>query len=104
MPEAVSEHLPEPETAIGPVRVQVLNEVTNSANGDWALYFQRVRYIAKDDEKCGYRFIWRRPDGSLQAARGQARLPSIAEARALMTMAEEAGWGGYVADEETCQF
>jgi hypothetical protein len=41
----------------------------------------------------GYRYIWRRPDGSLQAARGQARIPSIKVARQLMKEAEEAGWG-----------
>jgi hypothetical protein len=43
----------------------------------------------------GYRFIWRRPDSSLQAARGQARIPSIEVARGLMQRAEEEGWGQY---------
>ncbi len=102
----MSEAAPEliAEEAIGPVRVQVLNEVPTQQGNYWMLCFQRVRYIAKNDEKCGYRFIWRRPDKSLQAARGQARLPSIAEARDLMDQAVAAGWGHYVADEETCLF
>jgi hypothetical protein len=41
----------------------------------------------------GYRFIWRRPDGSLQAARGQARIPSIGDAEKLIQMARSGGWG-----------
>jgi hypothetical protein len=43
----------------------------------------------------GYRFIWRRPNGSLQAARGGARIPSIEVARQLMKRAEKAGWGNH---------
>jgi len=39
----------------------------------------------------GYRFIWRKPDGTLQAARGQARIPSAAEMFQLIQMATEAG-------------
>ena len=26
---------------------------------------------------CGFRFIWKTPEGKLQAARGQARIPDI---------------------------
>lgn len=41
------------------------------------------------------RFIWLRPDGNLQAARGQARIPSLSVARELMKAAEQAGWGNH---------
>jgi hypothetical protein len=48
-------------------------------DGEWALCFQECTWTyhnpVNDDEE-GYRFIWKRPDGSLQA-RGAARLPSI---------------------------
>ena len=48
-------------------RVQVLNEVKTYPEGGWRLCFQRVRYIYDDGSiQEGYRFIWRRPDGSLQ--------------------------------------
>ncbi len=46
----------------------------------------------------GFRFIWRRPDGSLQGARGQARIPSLKHARLLMAEAEKKGWGNYQLD------
>ena len=62
-------------------RVVVLNEVRNdNVNpGEWCLCFQYCRYEYGDGtEDNGYRFIWRRPDGTLQGARGQARIPSIA--------------------------
>lgn len=59
--------------------VEVLKETSSSAteNG-YTLCFQYCTYHYSDGTKQrGYRFIWRRPDGSLQAARGQARIPSI---------------------------
>jgi len=60
------------------------------------LCLQWGRYIYDDGElEEGYRFIWRRSDGSLQAARGQARIPSLRIARILMEVAEEQGWGSY---------
>lgn len=75
-------------------RVQVIQEAVHGAPGDWRLCFQRCRYIyGNGDMEEGYRFIWRRPDGSLQAARGQARIPSMKIAYELMKAAEEAGWG-----------
>jgi hypothetical protein len=43
------------------------------------------------DEK-GYRFIWRRPDGTLQLARGQARISSTADMFDLLQRAARAGW------------
>lgn len=75
-------------------RVQVIAEVIEGSSGYWRLCFQWCRYIYADGTmQEGYRFIWRRPDGSLQAARGQARIPSLKVARELMKRAEEAGWG-----------
>lgn len=47
---------------------------------DWQLCFQYGIYKYDPDENnhvhqdAGYRFIWRRPNGQLQGARGQARL------------------------------
>lgn len=79
-------------------RFQIIKEIcTDGAEtGDWKLCFQYGRYYYDEgglDE--GYRFIWRRPDGSLQAARGQARIPSIEYAKNLMDKAIDAGWGNY---------
>jgi hypothetical protein len=81
-------------------RVAVLNEVTLDQPKDWQLCFQRCRYMYDDGSiQDGFRFIWRRPDGSLQAARGQARIPSLKDARLLMAEAEKAGWGHYELDD-----
>lgn len=75
-------------------RVQVIREAVDGQEGDWRLCFQWCRYIYDDGTmEEGYRFIWRRPDGSLQAARGQARIPSIGTARMLMDKAGDEGWG-----------
>lgn len=89
-------------------RVQVINETTlntNPAPDDWTLWFQWCRYIYDDGHtQFGYRFIWKRPKsqgGALQAARGQARIPSIAEIEKLITKAKQSGWGNYDADNET---
>ena len=60
------------------------------------LCFQHCLYHY-DNGVCdeGYRFIWRRPDDaeSLQAARGQAILPSVEVITKLISLAEENGWG-----------
>jgi hypothetical protein len=74
----------------------VLNEVTGDPVNDSQLCFQWCRYVYLDGAlEEGYRFIWRRPDGSLQAARGQARIPSIEIARKLMDKAVAEGWGNH---------
>lgn len=81
-------------------RVQILNEVAVGEPNDWRLCFQRVRYVYDDGSlEEGFRFIWRRPDGSLQGARGQARIPALRVARILMARAEEEGWGHFEADD-----
>ena len=82
------------------VRVKVIEEVRTAdpkESGKWELAFQWCRYIDQDDGSSyhGYRFIWYRPNGSLQAARGQARLPSIRLIRELTERAESEGWGSY---------
>lgn len=77
--------------------VKILNEVTNGVPGDWRLCFQWCEYIYDDGStENGYRFIWRRPDGSLQAARGQARIPSLKDINELTYLAAKDGWLGSV--------
>jgi hypothetical protein len=86
-------------------RVQVINETTlnNSQPIDWTLWFQWCRYLYDDGTmEYGYRFIWKRPQaegGSLQAARGQARIPSVTMLEQLVAQARAGGWGGYNADD-----
>ena len=58
--------------------VKICKEVPERTQNDkdWTLHFQKVTYYFDNgDTKDGFRFIWRRPDGSLQAARGQALIP-----------------------------
>ena len=82
------------DEARGTARVQVIQEAVHGYPGEWRLCFQWCRYIFSNGEmQEGYRFIWRRPDGSLQAARGQARIPSIRVAGELIKAAEVEGWG-----------
>lgn len=58
----------------------IAKEVRVGPTGDWQLCFQygTYEYDPNPDESIttekGYRFIWRRPNGQLQGARGQARL------------------------------
>jgi len=88
-------------------RVQVLNETKSSENisldDNWILNFQWCRYLYDDGEmEYGYRFIWRRPEksgGGLQAARGQARIPSIPILEELVAKAKAEGWGNHDADD-----
>jgi hypothetical protein len=78
--------------------VVVINETKLGKPGEWNLCFQYCRYEYGDDdntEENGYRFIWRKPDGSLQGARGQARIPSISDIQYLTGKALAEGWGHY---------
>ena len=81
------------------VRVTVLNEVKTDdpGGGDWKLAFQWCRYVEVEEGNRyhGYRFIWYRPNGRLQAARGQARLHSLSLIRDLLERAESEGWGSH---------
>lgn len=81
-------------------RVQIVKETPARHAGDWQLRLQWCRYLYADGAmQYGYRFIWLRPDGSLQASRGQARLPSFDAARELFDQARAEGWGDYDGDE-----
>lgn len=61
--------------------------------GNWTLCFQKVTYHYDDGSaQDGFRFIWRRPDGSLQAARGQARIDSYDQMMLLIEMAKSEGF------------
>ncbi len=78
-------------------RVVILNEVTNGSKGDWRLCFQYCRYEFGDGrEQNGYRFIWTKPETSLQGARRQALLPSAADILELTASAIRAGWGNHL--------
>jgi len=84
------------------MRVQIINEVMTGSpkeTKEWELCFQWCLYVYDDGtNEHGYRFIWRRPDGNLQPARGQARIPSVKKAIELMEIAKKEGWGDYDAD------
>ena len=73
--------------------VKVHRQVPENVNtGEWTLYFQKVTYHYDGSAQDGFRFIWRRPDGSLQAARGQARIESYEQMIALINQAKEEGF------------
>jgi len=74
--------------------VRIIREVTNGLEGNWRLCFQWCEYLYDngDDPEFGYRFIWRRPNGHLQAARGQARIGSAEELEELIDLARNEGW------------
>lgn len=74
--------------------VEILSEVPHKmVEEDWNLCFQKVIYHYDDaKQQKGYRFIWRRPDGSLQAARGQARIESLEQMESLIIEAKKAGF------------
>jgi len=72
---------------------EIKNEVTNGQEDDWCLYFQYGIYHYNDGtSEDGFRFIWRREDGSLQAARGQARIPSKKDLFELLAKASAEKW------------
>ena len=75
-------------------RVEVHDEVpTDRKPGEWNLCFQRCTYhYDGGNTEDGYRFIWRRPDGTLQPARGQARIPDAAHLRRLIDEAQTQCW------------
>ena len=75
-------------------RVLVYDQIKQHDRPDeWCLIFQRVRYVYENGEaEEGFRFIWMRPNGTLQAARGQARIPSLSTALWFIQQAEARGW------------
>ena len=76
---------------------RILREVRLFSPGEWQLCFQFGIYEYDPDQEGpsktedGYRFIWRRPNGQLQGARGQARL-TPAWITTLLGKAAEEGW------------
>ena len=75
-------------------RVTVIENVEKIFGSGWKLCFQWCIYNYSDGtQQRGYRFIWKRKDGSLQAARGQARLPNMALITELVEKAKKQGWG-----------
>lgn len=78
-----------------PTRVQIIHEAPEVMNDhEPTLCFQWCQYIYEDGtSEHGYRFIWRRRNGNLQPARGQARIPSIEEIESLLDQAKLSGWG-----------
>jgi len=79
--------------------VDVLHEVVydeSRLKKDWVLCLQWCKYNYSDGtSEEGYRFIWRRPNGHLQPAMGQARIPNLYVAEALMSKARAEGWGHF---------
>ena len=80
--------------------IQVINELcTDHGEGEWNLCFQWCQYVYDDaTNEPGYQSIWRRPDGSLQPARGQPRIPSVAVLEGLVAAPEREGWGDLAAE------
>ena len=78
-------------------QIFVLNEVKTVKPSGWNLCFQYCRYDYGDgNEEKGYRFIWRRPNGNLQGARGQACIPSTADILLLTSSAISQCWGHHI--------
>jgi hypothetical protein len=86
-------------------RVQVKHEVSTGKNtGKWELSFQWCLYVYDDGtSEYGYRFIWRKPDGKLYPARGQARIESIKMIEELIQKAKDEDWGDYIAVDDVYQ-
>ena len=77
--------------------VEILEEVTEAIaeagiEEGWHLCFQKCLYHLEEEVRPGYRFIWRKPGGNLQAARGQARIPNAATLERLTSAAKNEGW------------
>lgn len=75
-------------------RVEVHKEVPKKLKSrEWNLCFQKVTYHYDDNTtQEGCRFIWRRPDGTLQSARGQARIETYEQMMGLIEQAKQAGF------------
>ena len=83
-------------------KFKCLNEVRADwiSGSDWWLCLQWGIYSYSNGfEERGYRFIYRKPDGKL-LSRGQARIPSLTDASALMTRARSEGWGDFTDGQE----
>lgn len=68
-------------------------EVQEPVSGGWTFCFQRCVFRLEDGSaEDGYRFIWRRPDGTLQDGREQVRIPSAELLYLLTDRARIEGW------------
>lgn len=79
--------------------VQIINECYREleySGNKYKLCFQWCRYFYDDSSSMGgYRFIWRKLDGTLASHRGQARIPNIKIINELVAQAVKDGWGNY---------
>ena len=72
--------------------VEIIHEVTENWQ-DEQLCFQWCKYnYGEGSNELGYRFIWRKPDGSLRPARGQAIIYNAAQMFRLVNKAIQEGW------------
>lgn len=81
----------------------VLEEVSHGPyqSGE-RLCLQWVRYAHADGGmEYGFRFIWRDTTNKLKAHRGQARIPTLKIAQALIEEAKALGWGTRNGDQVT---
>lgn len=83
-------------------RIHVIDSVQkDDYESGWVLCFQWCLYDYENGKKDkGFRFIWKTPEGKLQAARGQARIPDIDAIHELTEKAKRAGWA-YKGDDKT---
>lgn len=75
--------------------VVVIKSVEKVYPSNHSLKFQwcKFNYDGSDDNHdFGYRFIWTHPNGNLNPARGQARIPSINDLLELLIKAWQDGW------------
>ncbi|GAA4770601.1 hypothetical protein GCM10023219_16570 [Stakelama sediminis] len=74
--------------------VQVLKEVGLHRSSKDSIWLQWCDYSENtDNSETGYRFIWKDPEGKMQPHRGQARIPNLYLADALISKARLQGWG-----------
>lgn len=74
-------------------RVEIHKEVSTNLKNDWNLCFQKCQYLYENSPpQNGFRFIWRKPNGHLQPARGQACIPNKEILFSLLEKAKEQGW------------
>jgi len=76
--------------------IKVLESVEIGKENEWRLCFQKVIYnYSRTENEDGYRFIWKTPEGKLQPARGQARIPDSKWIFNLLKKAHAEGWFSY---------
>lgn len=82
------ENSPKAKTA----KITYDKEVNEPTHSGWRLCFQRITIHHNDGkEEFGYRFIYRRPNGSLQG-RGAALIPNATTLQLLTDKAKSDGW------------